>query len=112
MAEAFEDGGDEHGEALADGARVAGEVDDEAFAADAGGGSGEDGGGDFFETPQAHGFAEAGEFFFNDGAGGFGGVVACGGSGAAGGDDERAILAVAKFDECGGNFFGVVGKDA
>jgi hypothetical protein len=60
----------------------------------------------------AHGLAETGEFFFQDGARGFGGVVACGGASAAGGDNERAILGIAKFDERGGNFIGIVGQDA
>lgn len=111
MLYCFFNGGDEHGEALGDGFRIAGEVEDEGLAAGACGGAGQNGGGDFFKTPHAHGLAEAGEFAVEDGAGGFGGVVAGGGAGAAGGEDELALFLIAEGAEEGFYLCSVIGHD-
>jgi hypothetical protein len=111
VAEALSDGRDEGREAFADGARIAGEVDDEAAAAGAGGGAGEDGGGDLGKTHGAHRFTEAGEFAIKDGSGGLGREVARGGAGAAGGHDEVAAFVIAESSEEGGKTVPIIGYE-
>jgi hypothetical protein len=99
VAKAFVDGGNERGQAFADGPRIARQVDYQTAATGAGSGAGENGGGDLGETDGAHGLAEAGELAIEYGAGGLGGEIARGGSGASGGDDEVAGLVVAEGAE-------------
>lgn len=81
------------------------------MAAGAGGGAGEDGGGDFLETAHAHGFAESGELAFENGAGGFRCVIAGRRTGATGGEDELALFLIAEVAEEGFYFGSVVGHD-
>lgn len=97
--DSFADGGEEHGQAFADGFGVSREIQDQAAAAGAGGGAGEDGGGDGREAHHAHDFAEAREFAFEHGAGCLRGDVTWCGAGAAGGDDEVACVGIAEADE-------------
>lgn len=111
VLEGFFDGGDEHGEAFADGFWVAGEVDDEGLAAGACGGAGEDGGGDVLEAFDAHDFAEARELLGEDGAGGFRCVITGGGAGAAGGEDELVGIRIAEATKEGFDFRRVIGED-
>ena len=112
MFQALADRGKERREAFADGAGVAGEIDDERVAARAGGGAGEDGGGNFGETDGAHGLAEAGEFAVEDVAGCLRRKVAWRGAGAAGGDDEVAAVVVAEGAQGGRDGGAIVGYEA
>lgn len=99
MAEGFVDCGDEEWEALADGAGISGEIDEESGASGACGGAGEDGGGDSGERLGADDFAEAWEFAIENRPRGFWGDIAWAGAGAAGGEDELAIEEIAEIAE-------------
>ena len=86
-------------QAFGDGRRFAGEIDDQALAADAGGLPGEDGGWDRLERNLSHEFAEAGEHLGANPFGGFGSDIAQSGSRTAGGHHQTTMGTVTQLHQ-------------
>ena len=111
MPEGFADGGEDEGQAFADGAGIAREIDEERPPAGARGGAREDRGGHFGKGLHAHDFAEAGQLALQHGARGLGRDVTRRRAGAAGGKHEGAVLGVAQPAERGFDFRPLVGDE-
>ena len=90
-------GGHDGIEALGDGGRFAGEVDDESRAADPGGLSRQDGGRDFLERDLPHQFTESRHHAVAYCFGGFGCDIARGRTGSTGRHDEAAVVLIDQF---------------
>lgn len=97
MLQALVDGWAEEGQALLNGAGVTRQIEDEGLATYAGGGPGENGGGDSFKVSRPHDFAEAWELLVQHGAGGFRSDITERWSGASRRDNQRTVEFVCEF---------------